>query len=101
MKSRGGRARPVLALLVGIAAAIPAPTGAQSMGEAARLEKERRSKTAKPAKVYTDADLQAKRSSRPDPPADVSRSSRHGQSRTRRPTRGFRRQTRRRRGGGA
>jgi hypothetical protein len=39
------------------------------MAEAARLEKQKRSNAAKPAKVYTDADLQAKRSSRPDPPA--------------------------------
>jgi hypothetical protein len=52
-----------LALLVGPAVA-PA---AQSMAEAARREKQRRSKAAKPVKVYTDADLDALRASRPDP----------------------------------
>ena len=52
-----------LALLVGIPAVAPA----QSMAEAARREKQRRSKAAKPAKVYTDADLDALRASRPDP----------------------------------
>ena len=40
------------------------------MGEAARQEKERRARIAKPAKVYTDSDLQGKGSSGPpDTPA--------------------------------
>lgn len=56
-------ASAALALLVGFPAVAPA---AQSMAEAARLEKQRRSKAAKPAKVYTDADLDAMRASRPD-----------------------------------
>lgn len=60
------RARPVLAVLVGIVAATGGPVQAQSMGEAARQEREKRAKSAKPAKVYTDADLEAKRSSRAD-----------------------------------
>ncbi len=60
--ARPGWACAALALLV----AVPAIAASQSMAEAARLEKQRRSKAAKPAKAYTDADLDAKRASRPE-----------------------------------
>jgi hypothetical protein len=67
------RARLTMAVLVGIAAANFAPARAQSIGETARLEREKRARTTKPVKVYTDADLEAKRSSRPD--AETSKTS--------------------------
>lgn len=63
MDPRPWRARPVLALLLGITAFMLEPVAAQSAGQTKRQEREKR---AKPAKVYTDADLEAKRSSRPD-----------------------------------
>ena len=59
-----GLKRLVLALLFGIG--VVSAAAAQSMGEAARQERERRAKATKPAKVYTDADLVAKRSPRPE-----------------------------------
>ncbi len=74
MEPGPGWARGVLALLVGMAAAIPAPARAQSLGDAARQEKEKRVKAAKPVKVYTDADLEAMRSSRPATPTQDSAS---------------------------
>jgi hypothetical protein len=67
--------RRVLAVLLGIGLTREASVGAQSMGEAARQERERRAKTTKPPKVYTDADLLAKRSSRPDGGASSSAAS--------------------------
>jgi hypothetical protein len=63
MDRRQWWAGAALVLLVGVPAAAPA----QAMAEAARREKQRRSEAAKPAKVYTDADLDALRASRPDP----------------------------------
>jgi hypothetical protein len=60
-----------VAVLLGIAATMSAPAGAQSMGEVARQERAKRAKAAKPAKVYTDADLLAKHSSRPADQAPV------------------------------
>jgi hypothetical protein len=65
MERNPWRARPLLALVVAMGAVIPAPARAQSLGDAARQEKEKRAKTAKPVKVYTDADLEAMRASRP------------------------------------
>jgi len=52
-----------LTVVLGVAAAGPIqPVRAQSMGEAARRERERRrARNTKPAKVYTDADLEARR----------------------------------------
>jgi hypothetical protein len=72
MKPSAWRARPGLALLVWIAAGLPGPARAQSLGETARLEHEKRAKAVKPAKAYTDADLDAMRSSRPDAEASSS-----------------------------
>jgi hypothetical protein len=60
MKRSARRTRLVWALFVGVVS-VTGPSGhAQSMGEAARQEKERRAKIAKPAKVYTDSDLPGK-----------------------------------------
>jgi hypothetical protein len=60
------RAPSISVLLLGIVAASAVPTTAQSLGEAARAAKEGRAKSAKPARVYTDDDLEAKRAARPD-----------------------------------
>jgi hypothetical protein len=76
------RANPLLlALLVALGVASGASAGAQSLGEAARQERERRAKIAKPAKVYTEDDLEAKRPSRPAgeaadaPPSETAKAS--------------------------
>jgi hypothetical protein len=56
-------------LLVSTVAAV-LPVFAQSLGEAARRERERRAKDAKPsAPVYGDAELEARRGSGPRPPS--------------------------------
>jgi hypothetical protein len=57
---------------------VAASASAQSMGEAAQKERERRARTAKPAKVYTDADLEAKRASRPEAAASSTAASSTG-----------------------
>jgi hypothetical protein len=63
---RSRRARQTLSLFLGIAASCVTPTRGQSLGEAAREAKQRRAQSAKPARVYTDDDLEAMRAARPD-----------------------------------
>jgi hypothetical protein len=69
MKRSARRTRLVWALFVGAFSVTGASGRAQSMGEAARQEKERRAKIAKPAKVYTDSDLPRKGSSESSVPS--------------------------------
>jgi len=68
MKRSARQTRSAAALFVGVAFLAGASGGAQSMGEAARQEKERRAKIAKPAKVYTDSDLPGRGGSEPTVP---------------------------------
>ena len=60
-------ARPVVALVVGFTVAI-GPARGQSVGENGAPERKKRAPTARPVKVYTDADLDAMRASRPEAP---------------------------------
>src|SRR5512143_155051 len=61
MPAQAGATR-VAAMLLAAWSAFASPGAGQSLGDAARGDRERRAKSAKPAKVYTDADLEARRS---------------------------------------